>query len=211
MLKSSKYMKKLFFLLLILQISCKSRTYTFVESKTAYGVDFTKGKWLLNELEVDKENKDRITDITSRFFSKKLDNRFSYIKNEKGMLMAQKSYFKSSKSLLLDLKKGTGFDFLINVVATRNKADMAGLQLYQTEVAGTNASEVFLEIVDLNTQEVVFFEHVIGKFQKNTKKSMWENSNILRSTNVIKNINLNITSNKLLRVSLEKILKKLDN
>ena len=54
---------------------------------------------------------------------------------------------------------------------------MAGLQLYQKEIPGTNESEVFLEIVDLNTQEVIFSEHVIGKFQKNTQKSIFEDPN----------------------------------
>ena len=205
-------MKKIIYsILLFTLLSCKTNTYIFVDSKTPYSVDFSKGKWLLNEIDCPTDNKDPLTTQTIDFFSKKVGQRFSYIKNEKGLLIAQKSYFNANKSVLKDLKKGTGFDYLLNIVAKKNRNDMAGLQLYQKEVPGTNESEVFMEIVDLNTLEVVFSEHVIGKFQKNTQKSMFEDPNTKKSTNVIDNININKTSNTLLIGCLGKILEKLDN
>jgi hypothetical protein len=203
--------KLLLFFLVFAFYSCKTNTYIFVDSKTPYSVDFSKGKWLLNEIDCLTDNKDPLTTQTIDFFSKKVGQRFSYIKNEKGLLIAQKSYFQATKSVLKDLKKGTGFDYLLNIVAKKNRNDMAGLQLYQKEVPGTNESEVFLEIVDLNTQEVIFSEHVIGKFQKNTQKSIFEDPNAKKSTNVIDNININKTSNTLLIGCLGKILDKLDN
>ncbi|WP_396211601.1 hypothetical protein [Flavobacterium sp.] len=202
--------KKLLLLFLVFAlISCKTNTYIFVDSKTPYSVDFSNGKWLLNEIDCPTDNKDPLTTQTIDFFSKKVGQRFSYIKNEKGLLIAQKSYFQATKSVLKDLKKGTDFDYLLNIVAKKNRSDMAGLQLYQKEVPGTNESEVFLEIVDLNTQEVIFSEHVIGKFQKNTQKSIWDDPNTKKSTNVIDNININKTSNTLLIGCLGKILDKL--
>jgi hypothetical protein len=202
--------KKLLLLFLVFAlISCKTNTYIFVDSKTPYSVDFSNGKWLLNEIDCPTDNKDPLTTQTIDFFSKKVGQRFSYIKNEKGLLIAQKSYFQATKSVLKDLKKGTDFDYLLNIVAKKNRSDMAGLQLYQKEVPGTNESEVFLEIVDLSTQEVIFSEHVIGKFQKNTQKSIWDDPNTKKSTNVIDNININKTSNTLLIGCLGKILDKL--
>lgn len=197
------------YLILFLLFSCKTNTYVFVDSKTPYSVDFSKGKWLLNEIDCPTDNKDLLTTQTIDFFSKKVGQRFSYIKNEKGLLIAQKSYFNATKSVLKDLKKGTGFDYLLNIVAKKNRSDMAGLQLYQKEVSGTNESEVFLEIVDLSTQEIIFSEHVIGKFQKNTQKSIWDDPRASKSTRLLDNININKTSNTLLIGCLGKILDKL--
>ncbi len=204
--------KKYFIYLIILHFatSCKTDTYLFVDSKTKTGVDFRTGKWLLNELDCPTEKSDILTTTTTTFFSKKLANRFSYIKNEKGLLIAQKSYYNAPKSVLKDLKQGTGYDYFINVVAKKNRSDMAGIQLYQKEIAGKNESEVFVEIIDLNKQEVVFSEHVIGKFLKNTKKSLWDYPNQPKSNKLLDNININQTSNSLIEGCLGKILKKLD-
>jgi hypothetical protein len=210
MTKNSNMKKIIYSILLLTLLSCKTNMYVFVDSKTPYSVDFSKGKWLLNEIDCPVDNKDKLTTESTAFFTKKLEERFSYSKNEKGLLIAQKSYFKANKSVLNGLKKGTGFDYLINIVATKNRTEMAGLQLYQKERAGTNESEVFLEIVDLNTQEVIFSEHVIGKFQKNTQKSMFEDPNAKKSTKLVDNININNTSNALLIGCLGKILEKLD-
>ena len=98
--------KKLLLLFLVFAlISCKTNTYIFVDSKTPYSVDFSNGKWLLNEIDCPTDNKDPLTTQTIDFFSKKVGQRFSYIKNEKGLLIAQKSYFQATKSVLKDLKK----------------------------------------------------------------------------------------------------------
>lgn len=98
--------KKLLLLFLVFAFySCKTNTYIFVDSKTQYGVDFSKGKWLLNEIDCPTDNKATLTTQTIDFFSKKVGQRFSYIKNEKGLLIAQKSYFNANKSVLKDLKK----------------------------------------------------------------------------------------------------------
>jgi hypothetical protein len=204
-------MKKIIALLIVFVfVSCKNDFYVFVDSKPQVGLDFSKGKWLLNELDCTTDAKDQLTATVTTFFSKKVDQRFSYIKNEKQLLVAQRSYFGATKSVLSDLKKGSGFDYLINVVAKNNRSEMAGLQLYQKEASGTNESEVLFEIVDLNTLEVVFKEHVIGKFQKNVQKSMWDDPKAMKSTRLLDNININTTTNTLVATSLEKILKKLD-
>lgn len=190
-------------------VSCKSNTYVFVDSSNKYGVDFTKGKWLLNELECPKENKDELTIASTTFFRDKLVNRFNFSADEKGLLLAKKSYLNPDKTALKDLKKGTDFDFFINIVARKNKNELASVQLYQNEIPGTNESEVFVEIFDLNLEEVIFSEHVIGKYKKNNEKSIWK-TNDEKSYKLIDNIDFNLSANKLLKCSLNKIFKKLD-
>lgn len=111
-----------------------------MDSKPQIGLDFFQGEWLLNELDCTSDAKDQLTAVVISYFTKKVNNRFSYIKNEKQLLVAQKSYFGANKSILKDLKKGIGFDYLINVVTNNNRSEMAGLQLYQKEVSGTNES-----------------------------------------------------------------------
>jgi hypothetical protein len=166
------YIKNTCFIIIIfLLLSCKSKNiYVSIDYVNKYGVDFTKGKWLLNELDCPKENKDELALLTATYFKEKLQDNLHFSIEEKGLLLAQKSYFNPDKTALKDLKKGTGYDFFINVVAKKNKNEMAGFQILRNESPGTNESEVYLEIYDLNKLEIVYSDHVIGTFKKETRK-----------------------------------------
>ena len=53
---------------------------------------------------------------------------------------------------------------------------MAGLQLYQKEIPALMKVK-FSRNCRLEYTRVIFSEHVIGKFQKNTQKSIFEDPN----------------------------------
>ncbi len=90
---------KLFVLcLLILQTSCQSSKYIFVDSTQKIGVDFTKGKWLLNEIDCPEYSKDGLTLIATDYFKKNVKNRFFYINDINGLLITRKIYLKQNKA-----------------------------------------------------------------------------------------------------------------
>jgi hypothetical protein len=191
---------KLFVLcLLILQTSCQSSKYIFVDSTQKIGVDFTKGKWLLNEIDCPEYSKDGLTLIATDYFKKNVKNRFFYINDINGLLITRKIYLNPNKTKLKELKDGTGYDFFINIVANKNDSD-SGVDLYG------NKSEVFLEIYDLNLQQIVYSKHVIG-YTGQGEKSVFGGSTVAQ--NVINNIPLYKSSNTLMKKSLKKILKDL--
>ena len=85
------------------------------------GVDFTSGKWLLNELDSPKNQRDKLTAESLEFFKKKLGERVSYIHDVNGLLVPRKISFNPNKTKLKELKEGTGFDFFINISTKKIK------------------------------------------------------------------------------------------
>ena len=71
-----------FLILLLLLSSCNLPKYYFKDDSITTGVDFTKGKWLLDRIQTSKENEDKLTKMTTNYFEKKLDVRFKSVFNE---------------------------------------------------------------------------------------------------------------------------------
>ena len=192
-------MKFFTFCILISLASCQSSKYVFVDSNQKLGVDFTKGKWLLNEIDCPEYSKDVLTSETLNYFKKNLKSRFFYINDMNGLLIAQKINLNPNKTKLKELKDGTGYDFFINIVANKSKSDLSN-DLYG------NQSEVFLEIYDLNLQQILYSKHVIG-YTGQGEKSVFSGSSVTQ--NVINNIPLYKSSKTLMKKSLKKIFKDL--
>lgn len=108
------FMKKitlLFFIFLFTSFSsCTTPSYRFVTGQRT-GVDFSSGKWLLNELDCPKDSKDKITAMSLKYFKKNLGDRVFYIHDVNGLLVTRKINLNPSKIKLKELKEGTGFDF----------------------------------------------------------------------------------------------------
>ena len=192
-------MKFFTFCILISLASCQSSKYVFVDSNQKLGVDFTKGKWLLNEIDCPEYSKDVLTSETINYFKKNLKSRFFHIKDINGLLIAHKINLNPNKTKLKELKDGTGYDFFINIVANKSKSDLSN-DLYG------NQSEVFLEIYDLNLQQILYSKHVIG-YTGQGEKSVFSGSSVTQ--NVINNIPLYKSSKTLMKKSLKKIFKDL--
>lgn len=202
-----KSLKSIPLLLLFIISSCQSSSYvTMPGPKT--GVDFTSGKWLLNELDCPKNSRDKLTSESLDFFKKNLGERISYINDVNGLLITRKIHLDPNKTKLKELKDGTGFDYFINIVSTKNKSDLSSVELYQNENdLGKNESAVILEIYDLNLQQIIFSQKVIGSTHKENTKSMWETK---KSDKLIDNITFYKTSDKLMSGALKRIFKNLN-
>lgn len=187
--------------------SCSTPAFLFLTPKQT-GVDFTSGKWLLNEIDAPKNSKDHLTAESMKFFKKNLGERISYIHDVNGLLVPRKIPLNPNKTKLKELKEGTGFDFFINISTKKNKSDFATIELYQSDSeTGKNEASVIVEIYDLNLQQIIYSQNVVGITRKEASESMWQTE---KSDKLIDNIAFYKNSNQLMTKALKKILKDID-
>ena len=187
--------------------SCTTASYTFATGQRT-GVDFTSGKWLLNELDCPSNSKDRLTEKSLQYFKKHLGERLFYIHDVKGLLVTQKINLNPGKTKIKELKDGTGFDFFINISTRKNKSDFSSLELYQNDYdRGRNEGSVIVEIYDLNLQQIIYSQNVIGSTSKVTDPP---NGNTQKSGKLVDNIMLYKNTDQLVEGALKRIFKDLD-
>lgn len=192
---------------MIFVTSCKTPTYIFTNPVQRTGADFTKGKWLLNELDCPAYSKEKLTAETIKSLKEDLLERLFYINDVNGLLIARKTPLNPNKVKLKELKDGTGFDFFINISTKKKKNDLGAIGLYEDENSlGANQSEVTLEIYDLNLQQIIYSQHIIATVSSKKEKSVWDTE---KSSKLIDNISFHKSSNALMLGSLKKILKDL--
>lgn len=175
-------MKKniLFLLLLSLNIyfsSCSRGVYQKEIPTQTTGIDFSNGKWLLGNIDADYDIKEKLTQIVVKDFSKYLNNRLVNSLNDNSLLIANKIPLNPSKSVILDLKKGTNYDFFINIKYhnenNRSLNSIAGKyidsftvdQYYYTK--NWNYYIIQLEVYDLNLGQIVYSQRVRGTLKDN--------------------------------------------
>lgn len=187
--------------------SCTTPSYTFVTGQRT-GVDFTSGKWLLNELDCPGSSQDKLTASSLKYFKNHLGERVSYIHDVKGLLVTRKIPLNPSKTKLKELKDGTGFDFFINISTRKNKSDFSSLELYQNDNdTGRNEGSVIVEIYDLNLQQIIYSQNVIGRTSKVTAPP---DGNTQKSGKLKDNISFYKNSSQLMEGALRRIFKDLD-
>jgi len=181
----------------ILLSSCNLPKYYFKDDHITTGVDFSEGKWLLDNVQTSKESEDKLTKITSDYFQKKLKNRFNTVINEK-TLIAQKNNFPLTKEELKQIKIGTNYDFFIQIKSGKMKNELGAFDTTPSRFNSnlTNEASVHLIIYDLNAQEIIYNKNAYG-ITGNPEK----NSN---------DVTLSKSSQSLLVGSLKKIFKDLD-
>ncbi|MFH7004112.1 hypothetical protein [Flavobacterium bizetiae] len=198
----------LFFILIFICLSsCTTASYTFATGQRT-GVDFTSGKWLLNELDCPSNSKDRLTEKSLQYFKKHLGERLFYIHDVKGLLVTQKINLNPGKTKIKELKDGTGFDFFINISTRKNKSDFSSLELYKNDYdRGRNEGSVIVEIYDLNLQQIIYSQNVIGSTSKVTDPP---NGSTQKSGKLVDNIMFYKNTDQLVEGALKRIFKDLD-
>lgn len=192
---------------LLLFSSCQTSQFMFTTGQRT-GVDFSSGKWLLNELDCPKNSKEKLTEQSLKFFKKNVSDRVTYIHDAKGLLIPRKIPLNPNSIKLKELKDGTGFDFFINISTKKDKSELSSIELYQTEYGSEkNEASVTLEIYDLNLQQIIYSQKVIGITNKGNTKSMWETQ---KSDKLIDNITLYKNSDALMTGALKRIFKDLN-
>jgi hypothetical protein len=194
-------------ILLALFCSCKSATYILTNTDYKTGVDFTQGMWLLNYIDCPEENALIMKQETTSFFQEKLKERFFYRADVKNILIPNQFALNPTRQKLKELKIGTSFDYFISISTKKNKDQIGTIGLFENEYStGSNQSEVTLEIYDLNLQEIIYSQKVIGTVSAKKEKSVWETT---QSSKLIDNISFHKSANKLMTACLKKILNDL--
>src|SRR6187402_1533199 len=119
-------MKKILFLALCLAVlsSCNLPSYVFYNPGQTTGVDFTNGKWLLNEIDAPADCTKYLKETSIRDFKILLGERLDYVTDVSGLLLTQKKIpLNPSKQIIADIRKGTNYDFFINIKAIKTRND----------------------------------------------------------------------------------------
>lgn len=193
-------MKRIFILFIVSSVllcSCSFPHYYFENNAQNYGVDFTKGKWLLNKVDAPLRTEEKLKKSVQENFSALLGKRLINIEDAQGLLLPKKIPLQPSKEQLKELKIGTNFDFIINVKAVQLESDFNGVSLtnHKFQKGETNSNEVVLEIYDLSLLEIIYSQKVIGS------ASIPENSS--------SDVNFSKSSNSLILGAFKKLMKEL--
>lgn len=163
-------MKKIIILSLVMSlISCAgSRTYYLDNNDKSNGLDFSKGKWLIGEIDVNKSVKENLTKVIIDDFTYFLNDRVKYALDEKSLLLNSKFSLNPSKSEILDLKKGTGFDYFINIKCQNGRNDLSNFDLidHNYYIKQINFAVFYVEVYDLNKGEIIYLQRVRGKINE---------------------------------------------
>lgn len=131
------------------------------------GLDFSNGKWLIGEIEVNPYVKDKLSDLALKDFSEYLGDRVEYSLNHNSLLLPKQIPLNPSKSTILDLKKGADFDYYVNIKCKNAKNDLSNFELidhfyYKKQMS---YAQVTLEVYDLNLGEIIYSQASGGSIE----------------------------------------------
>src|SRR5690606_30742839 len=113
-------MKPLAFLtILMFCLSCSVPRYMFQNPEQSTGLDFTSGLWLINEVDAPGTYQAQITELAKKDFTENLGERVDYIYDKQGLLLPNKIPLQLTSEELENIKKGSGYDYLINIQAAK--------------------------------------------------------------------------------------------
>lgn len=166
---------------IIFSFSCSSGYYQKETKTQTTGLDFSNGRWLLGNVDVDPDIKDKLMVSVDKDFRKYLNDRFTNSLNAKSLLVATNVPLNPSKSFILDLKKGTNYDYFINIKCHSEKSSslesIAGKYVDRFTVdqhfyAKEITTEIVeLEVYDLNLGMTIYSQRVRGFYDANAIKT----------------------------------------
>jgi hypothetical protein len=125
------------------------------------GLDFTKGKWLLHNVDNKYINEQAVKD-----FKEFTGNRLGETSTAKGLLIVTVP-LQPDKQLLTDLYNGTGYDYYINIKDEITRDDIAAVEIGSNNIRSDDSAGVTLEIYDLKNKSIIYSQTVVGSTQKN--------------------------------------------
>ena len=151
-----------FMALFCINFSCQSAYYVHDLESTPYGLDYSHGKWLLNDIDAPYTIKNKLISLAKKEFSKHLGKSFHYLGDDKSIAL---SYVPIDPDTLLlkHLKKESQFDYLINIKGINIKNELGLTQHGYIDVYKQNVSETILQVYDLNSLETIYNRRVTAK------------------------------------------------
>lgn len=161
----------LFSLIVLLFTSClgpDTANYFLYNKDKMNGLDFSKGKWLIGEIEVNPYARTNLTNLVLDDFNEYLGDRVKYSVNERSLLLPKQIPVHPTKSVILDLKKGADFDYFINIKCKTSINDLSNFEFIDHYYYKKRMSyaQVILEVYDLNTGEIIYSQASGGSIEK---------------------------------------------
>lgn len=156
-----------FFLILsFLFIGCAANLSNFVYKKEPsptdltkpnLKLDFSKGEWLLGNIEINANVEEKFTEMVVEDFKTILDTRLKKAVNQKKLLLG-KTPLNPTKKQIEDLKTGTSFDFFINIKCNSGTTDLSDFNWTENSYfkSQDDFATLTIEIYDLNLQGIVY-------------------------------------------------------
>lgn len=120
-------------------------------------LDFSKGEWLLGDIQLPEDMKEKFTTMLLGDFEGLLGKRLKNATNQRALLLGN-TPLNPTKKQIGQLKIGTGFDFYINIKCNNGTTDMSNFNWTESSYFKTkkNYATLAFEIYDLNQQEIVY-------------------------------------------------------
>ena len=123
-------------------------------------VDFSTGRWLINYVggeQIGPVICGRLHKFALEKFQKVLGDRISDVRHSGNIILPSNIPLNPSPYILENIKKGTGFDYFINIKADLVHDSFGTIQMSRPdpEINDRNEIQVVVEIYDLNTAEVI--------------------------------------------------------
>ncbi|MFV8225612.1 hypothetical protein [Christiangramia aquimixticola] len=188
-------MKRFFFLAAVLIFtltSCHTPSYTFTKT-SSNNFSLPEGKFLINYINAPEAVRTEFQEL----LLKKFPGNTITAENANVSIFPTKIPENPERELIEQISSSTGdFDYLINVNANISSEDIGTLQPGNLDPSAKNETFVAMEIFDLNNPGSIFYSKVRG---------------YLRDADDSKDFSIAVDSNTMLRKSLKKILKRIEN
>lgn len=142
--------------------SCAIPKYTH-EYRTSKGMNFTKGRWLINYVDAPWSSRECLTENLLKKLRKLAGDSIVYIADVGGESLLQKNIpFSVDSSTLKNIKTYTNFDYLVNVRAREIKDDLSDIMISSPEGYSKSEANCQIVIYDINKGTKAYSQKVTG-------------------------------------------------
>lgn len=165
------HIRKLLFLLVLLSlISCSLPSYVFKNPVEQPGLNFTEGRWLLNDVGMGY-NEEYIYEHAQKDFKELIGDSLSFVNETKGLLLPPKIPVNPTKAQITDLYNGTKYDYFINIKTNTVKDNLSGLTNHRFNDGDERINNVTVEVYNLKLAQIVYSQTVEGYTKASTSNS----------------------------------------
>ena len=145
--------------------SCLNSNYIVENKFQTIGLDFSKGKWLLNEIDCPNKVYKTLGYAVNKDFKRILGSRFYKTGDVNTIILPKKININPDKNSLSAISKGCiGYDYMINIKASIIKSELGTIEIsaHNFKEDKTNKSEVIMEVYDINSSQIIYSQRVSG-------------------------------------------------
>lgn len=153
------------YLILVLLVFQSCSFPLFVSQNNNTGVNFTEGKWVLNQVDAPSNVDDKLIKMFVKDFNKFTKNNAVYYTATNKFLLENNNRSNFSTEVLKSIKKSTNYDFFVNLSASIVN-DNEFVDSKNQKFGVKKAVVVLLEIYDLNNLQEIYKQELKGTIKQ---------------------------------------------